>query len=422
MEVISITTGSWFPRTKLHLKEYYSYLKDGRVQIDLKVEKLKELRKQMQPRNVQYVGGRFDRVSAEFDEAISLYHEDGLLTLTVNVKDFKEDLNGLREFFGKLMTPSLSMLYSLGAPVISYKVPSLMDRPTIILAKGVEDVEARKLCAELDDEVHYIARHPDRTVYFADQHIIVGDESGGAGTTKYIIDELILSREYEHRLKQYLELHRHLWDRIAEIQKRASIPSYELPAIRDHLLNYRRDVAIIRARINQMLAYLNERRKDIDDLGLTEDLRAVEAYRFDKLTSSTFYITRLWDMLEEYLDSTVQITGFFYQENLQKEINIQQFIFLIGSVAAVMGLGTLAGAGFVVLSADGHATYHGLLSSFDPAALVQFGSIAILASMIFFFGIRPTVRFFQRIRPSALVGRFKKGEQKEGITETKEGS
>ncbi|MEA3248946.1 MAG: hypothetical protein U9Q03_01140 [Patescibacteria group bacterium] len=422
MEVITITTGSWFPRTKLHLKEYYSFLKDGRVHIDLDVEKLKELRKQMQPRNVQYVGGRFDRVSAEFDNITTLFHEDGLLTLTVESDDFQEDLKKIREFFEKLLTPSLSILYGLGAPVISYKVPDLMSRPVIILAKGVEDVAARKMCVELDDEVHYIARHPDRTVYFADKHIIVGDESGGAGATKYIIDELILSREYEHRLKQYLELHRQLWGRIADIQQRSSIPSYELPVIRDRLLNYKRDMAIIRARINQMMAYLSERRNEIDDLGLTEDLRAVEAYRFDKLTSSTFYITRLWDMLEEYLDSTVQITGFFYQENLQREINIQQFIFLVGSVAAVMGLGTLAGAGFVVLSADGHATYHGLISSFDPAVLVQFGSIALLASMVFFFGIRPAIRFFRRIRPSALVGRVKKDEDREGPGDPGEGA
>lgn len=411
MEITSITTGSWFPRTKLHLKEYYSYLKDGRVHMDLEVEKLKEMRKQMQPRNVQYVGGRFDRVSAEFDDITSLFHEDGLMTVSIQVKSISEDLQKLRDFHEKLMMPSLSMLYGLGVPVITYKIPTLTQRPLIILAKGVEDVEARKFCAELDDEIHYIARHTDRTVYFAERHIIVGDESGGAGTTRYIIDELILSREYEHRLKQYLELHRQLWERIAKIQNRASIPSYELPAIRDHLLNYRRDMAVIRARISQMEAYLNERKSEIDDLGLTEDLRAVEAYRFEKLTSSTFYITRLWDMLEEYLDTTLQITGFFYQENLQKEINIQQFIFLVGSVAAVMGLGTLAGAGFVVLSTEGHAMYQGLLSSFDPIALVQFGSMAILASMIFYFGIRPAVRFFSRISPSALVGRISKRGQ-----------
>jgi hypothetical protein len=405
MEVISITTGSWFPRTKLHLKEYYAFLKDGRVHMDLDEEKLKEFRKQMQPRNVQYVGGRFDRVSVEFDGITSLYHEDGLMTVSLDVKDLEEDVEHLKTFHSELMMPALSMLFGLGAPVISYKIPTLAERPMIVLAKEVEDVEARKFCAEMDDEIHYIARHPDRTVYFADRIIIIGDETGGAGATRYVIDELILSREYEHRLKQYLELHRQLWERITDIQQRASIPSYELPAIRDRLLNYKRDLAIISARIDQMRVYLKERQNEIDDLGLTDTLRAVEAYRFDKLSGSTSYITRLWDMLEEYLESTVQITGFFYQENLQKEINIQQFIFLVGSVAAVMGLGTLAGAGFVILSTDGHTAYHGILSSFDATALVQFGSMAIIASLVFYYGIRPAVRFFSRISPSALIGR-----------------
>lgn len=422
MEVISITVGSWFPRTKLHLKEYYAYLKDGRVHADLEVDKLKEIRKRMRPRNVQYVGGRFDRVSAEFDGIASLFHEDGLMTLTVAVGNLAADMKRLKEFLDGSLTPSLSMLYDLGAPAVLYKAPTLTEKPIVILAKGIDEAEARKFCAELDDEIHFIARHTDRTVYFADRYIVIGDESGGAGAIRYIIDELILAREYEHRLKQYFEMHRQMWERIAEIQRRTSIPSHELPNIRDQLLIYRRDMAIVKARMGQMTGYLDERRDEIDDLGLTEDLRAVEAYRFDKLASSTLYVTRLWDMLQEYLDSTVQITGFFYQENLQKEINIQQFIFLVGSVAAVIGLGTITGTNLVLFSAEGQSLYRGFMSSFNAAALLQFGGIAILASLMFYFGIRPAVRFFSRINPSALVGRIDKDSGKVDATDTEGGS
>jgi hypothetical protein len=220
-----------------------------------------------------------------------------------------------------------------------------------------------------------------------------------------VADGIILSREYERRLKNYLELYRTLWDKIAAIQNRSAIPSYELPQIRDELLNYRRDIAIIRARISQMVAYLRERKNEIDELGLKDDLRAVEAYRYEKLNSATYYITRLWDMLKDYLDSTVEITGFFYQENLQKEIGIQQFIFLVGAVGTVIGLGTIASAAFVVMNGQGEMTFSGFISSFDINALMRFGGIAILASFIIYFGLRPAIRIFQRVRPSALLGR-----------------
>jgi len=285
MEVARVITGSWFPRTKLHLKEYYNFLKEGLTRSEDEDEEAKELRHQMKPRNVQYLGGRFDKVSAEFDDISVVYHEDGLLTLNVKVTDFKADIERLQKFYTDKLAPALSLLYGRGAPVLSYMIPKAGKRPIVALVKGIEEVEVRKFCAENDDEVHYIARHTDRTVYFARRVIVVDDESGGAGITNYVTDSLILAREYERRLRDYLELYRSLWEKIATIQKHESIPSYELPIIRDQLLNYRRDIAIIRARISQMLVFLRERKSETDDLGLKEDLRAVEAYRFDKLST-----------------------------------------------------------------------------------------------------------------------------------------
>ncbi|MFC1638709.1 hypothetical protein ACFL26_00375 [Patescibacteria group bacterium] len=408
MELISVTIGSWFPRTKLHLKEYFEFLRDGRAHPALDEQEIKQMRKDLNPRNVSYVGGRFDLVSADFDGIDCAYHEDGLLSITVQANDVAEDIKRLDAFYEGKLTPALALLFGLGTPVMTYSLPETISRPVIVLAREVDDVSARKFIAEQGDEVHYIARHTERTVYYSKRIILIGDESGGAGTTRYLITNLILSREYEHRLRRYLELHRSMWDSIAVIQQRSSIPATELPQIRDSLLNFRRDMAIIRARISQMSSYLAERQNEVDDLGLTEDLRAVEAYRYSKLVSATTYITRLWDMIEEYLESTVEITGFLYQENLQKEIGIQQFIFLVGAVAGVLGLGTIAETFFTIRGEDGLTALTGSFSSFNPFALVRFGGIALLASVVFFFGIRPSISLFRRISPATLVGRYKR--------------
>ncbi len=412
MEVAKITTGSWFPRTKLHLKEVYAFLRDGRAAVEENEEELRELRKKMVPRNVQYFGGRFDSITAEFDDITVVYHEDGLLTLSMKVSNYKLDAERLNNFYSDYLVPVLTILFGRGAPVLSYSIGHVGRRPMIVLTGGQEEVEVRKFCAENDDEVHFIARHTERTVYFAQNMIVLDDATGGAGITNYVISTLLLSREYERRLRDYLELYRTLWEKIAAIQKRNSIPSYELPSIRDELLSLRRDIAIIRARISQMVAYLKERKREIDDLGIKEDMRAVEAYRFDKLTGATFYITCLWDMLKDYIDSAVEITGFFYQENLQKEIGIQQFIFLIGSVAAIIGLGTIATAAFIVMDDRGETTHRGFIASFDIYSLLRFGGIAILASFIVFFGLRPAIRIFNRVRPTALLGKTRSTRKK----------
>lgn len=404
MELISITTGSWFPRTKLHLKEYYAFLKDGTSHLDLDEKELKSLHKRLSPRDVRYVGGDFDKVSADFDGIGGTYHEDGLLILHKPVLDIEEDLEKIRRFYDDGISRVLTFLYSIGTPVVSYHIPHIGQRPIVILAKGMTDDEAQIFCAEHDNEIHFIARHTDRTVYFATTLILINDETGGAGKTKYVIDYLILFREYEHKLRHYLDLHRGLWEDIARIQERTMIPASELPAIRDTLLDHKRDLAVIRARIAQMRTYLKERRSVIDGLGIEEEMRAVEAYRFGKLEGSTDYVGRLWDMLDEYLASTVELTEFIYRENLQKEIGIQQFIFLVAAVAGVLALGDMTGA-TIWFDYQG-ARVEGVLSAFRTKNLLVFGGSAIALSLLVYYGVRPLIKTLSRIRAEKLMGSF----------------
>jgi hypothetical protein len=405
MELISVTTGSWFPRTKLHLKEAFRFFGEGTSHLGLDEKKLAELRAALGPKDVRYVGGRFDRMVAELAGGVScVYHEDGLLLLSKTVSDFDQDLEDLRRVYDDRVAMALSMIFSVGTPVVSFSIPHIGVRPAIVLVKGATDAEVAAFCAGRGDAVHYIARHPERTVHYADRLIVIDDETGGAGSTRYVVESLVLAREYEHKLQHYLDLHRKLWTSIERIQERGSIPSFELPVLRNSLLNHRRDLGVIRARVHQMRAYLLERKAEIDDLGLAQDMRAVETYRYAKLESATAYIDELWGMLAEYLDATVQITGLMYQEHLQREIGVQQFIFLIGAAASVIALGTVAGASFLATGPEGFSV-RGTLTSFDPATLFLFGSAALAVSIVVFFGIGPLVKIMTRIKSAAVFGR-----------------
>jgi hypothetical protein len=157
-----------------------------------------------------------------------------------------------------------------------------------------------------------------------------------------------------------------------------------------------------------MAEYLPVRQKEIDESGLTEALHSLKIYRFDKLRSATNYIDRLWTMLVDYLASTTEITGFVYQENLQQEIELQQFIFLLGALAAFMTLGAMPGSTLSLSGADGQLLAIGNIAAFSFMDLVRFGGLALLLTAAFFLLLKP---YYQKKRITSLLNGVKSKEK-----------
>jgi hypothetical protein len=134
MEIERIIIGSWFPRTKLHLKEFFAFLKNGSVHYDADNIELSEIHHRIRPRNVLYLGGRFDQVTAEFEKIKLVYHEDGLLTLSVESNDFVKSHEQLINTYRNDIATSLSLIFGRGAPILSYEIPDAGQRPIILLA------------------------------------------------------------------------------------------------------------------------------------------------------------------------------------------------------------------------------------------------------------------------------------------------
>lgn len=406
MEIRTLVTGSWFPRTKLHLKEYFTFLKSGTTNLPLDGRKVKALQKKLAPSGVAYVGGRFDKVTADLDGHAVEYFEDGLLLISRKTQDVAAGIDDLRKFYDHQMVPALGLIYSVGTPVITPNFKHDALRPVILITGPAPEQEVAALAAKCGETVHFTARRGEVSVHYADNLVFIcgADEAFGWRLAGLIL----LSREYEHKLRHFLDTHRTVWEEIEQLRARQALSLKELPAIRDRLLDYHRDFSVLRARLNQMDSYLDERRSETDDSGQAEALRALEAYRFGKLRSATHYVDRLWEMLEDYLRSTVEITGLMYQENLQKEINFQQFIFLLGSVAAILGLGSIVGSSMSVFSPDGDVLATGKLLAFSLTDLAQMAGAALAITLVIFLGVRPLISNFRRIRTESLLGSIPK--------------
>ncbi len=403
MEVISVATGSWFPRTKLHLKEYFAFLKGAGSHLPLDPAALKAACDKLRPEAPVYVGGRFDLVTARFDGLTADYHEDGVLVVTKPASaDVAADVAALREFYDSRISPALALIYSLGTPVLMPAVKHEGRRPVFITMKNATDGEAAALLERLGETAYHVARQDGVSVHYAENVIVIS--GGDEALVRMLLVDLILFREYEHKLRHFLDIHRSTWDSIERLRSKQTLSLKELPAIRDQLLDHQRDFAILRARLSQMDSYLDERRAEIDDLGLTRAMRGLEAYRFAKLRSATGYIDRLWTMFQDYLSSTLEITGLMYQENLQKEIKIEQFIFLLGAVAAIIGLGILPTSDLRLFGTGGQLISTGQIVTFSVYDLVVMGGAAVLATFLILSVVRPLVSSFRRIRATSLLG------------------
>jgi hypothetical protein len=404
MVITSLVTGSWLPRTKLHLKEYYSFLKTGQSHLPIDITKLKEAHAKLAPTDVVYIGDRFDSVTAGFGDFKGAYHEDGLLLISLPTADLAAGLPRIRDFYENTMAPALAWLYSVGTPTLTPSVAHEAKRPVIVNVRQANDQDVTDLAKSCGEEVHFVARSTERTVYFADNVIFISGIQDDAAFDARLASELVFFREYEHKLRHFLDLHRSVWESIEAMRNKKALSLGELPAVRDRLLDYHRDLSVLRARLGQMDAYLDERQSQIDDLGLAPVMRKLEAYRFAKMRIGTKYMDRLWGMLDDYISTTVEITGLMYQENLQKEINFQQFIFLLGSVAAVITLGAIVGSNVMLYDPDGKLLSRGVIKAFALKDLGLLGGAAFLVTLIVFTVIRPLISSFKRITVSSLLG------------------
>jgi len=397
MEVTSIKTGSWFPMTKLHLKEYYRFLLSGDSDLPLEKRKLGALRRGLKPAAVEYRGGRFDRVTADLNGISSEYFEDGLLSLTAaeRTDDPVKSISELGAFYEDKLAPALDHLYSVGAPRLDATYRRGHERTKIVICAAADDREVAALCERLGDHVHFTARQQRAIVHFA-RHLIVIVGSD-AELNERLALAYIFFREYEHKLSHLLNLNRGIWQWVASVRERKTLRLKELPAIRDRLVDYQRDLNVGQARLAQMSHYLSEREAEIGEAGLEETTRALEAHRFAKMRTATAYLTDLWLMLEKYLATAIKATEMLYQENLQKELKVQEFVFLLGAVSGLLVLGTAPGAALNFTAPDGQLLATGTLAAFSLRDLAFYGSIAVFASLIIYKVVRPLVTSFQRV-------------------------
>ena len=121
MKISSIYIGGWFQRTMLQLSEIYDFVRDARSQLNLSQEKLNELHKNLEIGKVDYgvAGVEYIEFTTALNVKVKIF-EDGLVILKsnkVSEDTLFADINHLKDYYEKRLSPAFNYLFSLGAPV-----------------------------------------------------------------------------------------------------------------------------------------------------------------------------------------------------------------------------------------------------------------------------------------------------------------
>lgn len=407
MKIEKIYTGSWFPRTKLHLQEFFNFLKYQSSELKLDKKKIVALHNSLKINKIDYRGGNFDKISVNCEGCDFEYFEDGLLVLEKKFKKIEEDLPFLESFYQKKLAEILTFIYSKGAPLplLTILVPVHRVRTTILTMSQAKENEINDLLKKLGSNLpHAKVTDKNYQIYFSPQYICIVSKKIKTNECLNLIRHYIFFREYEAQMHKFLNINRYLWDKVANILKKEVIKYKELPDLREKLLDCKEKNTLVKNRINQMDSFIAARKIEAENAGYLEFLKKYKADRFSKAMSIHNYIVRLWQITDESLGSAAELINSVYQENTQKELTTLQAIFLIGVTASFLTLGAMPGAILEFFGPGGDQIASGKFISFDFITMVRFGLVALAVSSGVYF---LWDMFFKNVRKFKVVSIMK---------------
>lgn len=338
-----IYLGVWFQRNSLHLQEFRNFL-NGQIGVSgLDKKEGDFFRNNLGLKEIKFLReDDYGLISARAKEMEVIMTEDGVTMLHLEIKeDFKKTINELEDFYSKKLSPTLTYLYSRGAPLP--KDLSLIKEvyPLYLFGFNLDKKEIKEALSFVKDKPYLEEEKSGVEVYTGNEIVIVNlknkkflDEK----VIKNLVRNLVLFREFEKQLSQYLNLHRNIWESINLIRESKTITIKNVPQIRYKILDHLKTLSFVRARLCQMKDILVSREQTLkkEEIKLLDDLDLEN--RFKILYSEQSYIINLWDMTTEYAQGTIGLLDSLINENTQKELGFLQTISFMGVATGFFGM------------------------------------------------------------------------------------
>lgn len=344
MKIDNIYVGGWFQRTMLQLSEVYDFLRMCKTELALDVEKLQEYRKNLEIGRIEYgvAGEEYVLFTTAQNITVKIF-EDGLITLNngnVSNDTLFADIDKVTDYYENRLSPALSYLFSLGAPVPKELAHIETVYPYFIVCDNATKDEISELLARTEKQKYFEFSNKKYDVIRGDKYYFINNKNTDIPTIERYIEEQIFIREFKGQLHRYLNLHRIIWEKIDIVKENVRVKGSEIVKFTTKLEGYSKTVNLIDGRIKQMSTYISTREKIAKNDEDLKEFLAISGYRYETLRDTLEYIKHLWDMTKNYVASAQKLFNGIKQDVTSSSINSLTIVTAMSAGAGLLDLFT----------------------------------------------------------------------------------
>ncbi len=344
MNIERIYIGGWFQRTTLQLSEVYDFLRTVESKLKLNKNKLVKLHNDLGIESVKYEIDGLEYLDVQSNKGFDFkIFEDGLIVLNTDKtkeESLFDDIDQLANYYEKLLSPSLNYLFSLGAPVPKELANIEMVYPYFIVLNNVPKEQINEMIEKTENEKYFEFSNSNFDVLRGNKYYFINNKTKSIREVERYIEEQIFIREFKGQLHRYLNLHRIIWEKIADVKENSKVTGKNIIKFSSKVDGYAKTINLIDARINQMNTYLKTREKIAKgDESLKESLDLI-GYRYETLGNTLAYMQQLWKMTQNYVNSAASLFRDLQQEVTSKSVNNLTIVTSMGVGASLIALFT----------------------------------------------------------------------------------
>lgn len=344
MKIDNIYVGGWFQRTMLQLSEVYDFLRMCKTELALDVEKLQEYRKNLEIGRIEYgvAGEEYVLFTTAQNITVKIF-EDGLITLnnqSVSNDTLFADIDKVTDYYENRLSPALSYLFSLGAPVPKELAHIETVYPYFIICNNATKDELSELLARTEKQKYFEFSNKKYDVIRGDKYYFINNKNTDIPTIERYIEEQIFIREFKGQLHRYLNLHRIIWEKIDIVKENVRVKGSEIVKFTTKLEGYSKTVNLIDGRIKQMSTYISTREKIAKNDEDLKEFLAISGYRYETLRDTLEYIKHLWDMTKNYVASAQKLFNGIKQDVTSSSIDSLTIVTAMSAGAGLLDLFT----------------------------------------------------------------------------------